>query len=140
MQVYWQSDNFRQSGVAPPVSQWRESCRYVTPNEQVEKGRQQVMHTNSSTNSKRLLTYVAGLLGTALPKRRHAPLAVSGTQPSDHPHLDAHTASGSQTVVVDPATTRKAEIERLLAQSRTRDTAVSFLRGLSTLSAPTPAA
>ena len=90
--------------------------------------------------SMRLHAFVGRLLSTVPPKRRDQRLVVAAVQHRAHRHLNTRTPSGAQPVVaVDPAATRKAEIERLLAQSATPSTALSFLRGLSALSAPTPA-
>jgi len=97
------------------------------------------MYHQHKTISKRLQALIGRLLHTVPPKRRNAPLVVPAVQPGQR-HVNAQTASGAQPVVaIDPAATRTAEIDRLLAQSATASTALSFLRGLSALSVPTSA-
>jgi hypothetical protein len=53
--------------------------------------------------------------------------------------LHEATNSGSPSISDDyGAPTRQAEIQRLLSQTRTPETAFCFLRGITPLSAPTP--
>ncbi len=53
--------------------------------------------------------------------------------------LHEATNSGRPSISDDyGATTRQAEIQRLLSQTRTPETALCFLRGITPLSAPTP--
>jgi hypothetical protein len=94
------------------------------------------MHHQHKTISKRLQALIGRLRHTVPPERRNEPLVAPAVQPGQR-HVNAQTASGPQPDMAgDPAATRKAEIERLLAQSGTPSTALSFLHGLSVLSAP----
>jgi hypothetical protein len=98
------------------------------------------MYTETKRISGWFRGFVSRLLSTPPLQRCNDHLAVPGLEPGGQVHLDVQATSGLRAVVVDSANTRKVEIERLLAESATPGTAISFLRGLSTLSAPSTAA
>ncbi len=70
------------------------------------------------------------------PKRRRARQAAQGAHESDRNLRHSRSAGNgiADGVVCEPI--RRAEIERLLGQTRTPETAVSFLRGIAALSVP----
>jgi hypothetical protein len=88
--------------------------------------------STTSSMLQRIRVTIGRVFAAIAPKRRAARRATP--EPNEDPGSRSPRSSISDVVVFEP--TRRAEIERLLSQTRTPETTVSFLRGVTALSVP----